>query len=132
MIETEMLETSYARQSSIETKLMKLKRQYGIQKKDYKKQREEYTAKLDNSTLFEKVDALDNPLLGGDGDKQDERRRMDQMNNKLVDANFMGYEAEMRGNNIRNELLRNDEQFMAVEFNVSDPYLTHSLEQSNQ
>ena len=73
---------------------------------------------MDNSTLFEKVDALDNPLLGGQGgDRADERRRMDRMNNKLVDANLMGYEAEMYGNNIRNELFRNDEQFIAVEFN---------------
>ena len=70
--------------------------------------------------MFEKVDALDNPLLGGGDDKAaNERRRMDRMNNKLVDANLMGYEAEMYGNNIRNELYRNDEQFIAVEFNVS-------------
>ena len=69
--------------------------------------------------MFEKVDALDNPLLGGDDKAANERRRMDRMNNKLVDANLMGYEAEMYGNNIRNELYRNDEQFIAVEFNVS-------------
>jgi hypothetical protein len=67
---------------------------------------------------------------------------MDRMNNKLVDANLMGYEAEMYGNNIRNELYRNDEQFIAVEFNVSvfclliDPFeimfLKFYLEQSCQ
>jgi hypothetical protein len=67
------------------------------------------------------VDALENPLLNSDRDKNqgDEKRRMEKMNNKLVDANLMGYEAEMHGNNVRNELLRNDEQFLAVEFNVS-------------
>jgi hypothetical protein len=37
MIEAEMMDTSFAQQASIESKLMKLKRKYGIQKKDYKK-----------------------------------------------------------------------------------------------
>ena len=73
--------------------------------------REAYTAKLDKNHLFEKVDALENPLLNPEKDKnrQEEKRRVEKMNNKLVDANLMGYEAEMYGNNIRNELIRNDE-----------------------
>ena len=37
MIEAEMMDTSFAHQASIEAKLMKLKRKYAIQKRDYKK-----------------------------------------------------------------------------------------------
>ena len=100
--------------------MIKLKKEHQTQKKEYQKLREAYSAKLDKNELFDKVDALENPLLNPEKDKnrQDEKRRMEKMNNKLVDANLMGYEAEMYGNNIRNELMRNDEQFLAVEFNV--------------
>ena len=121
MVQTEMMEMSIVRQGALDAKLIKLKKEHQMQKKEYQKLREAYSAKLDKNELFDKVDALENPLLNPDKEKnrQDERRRMEKMNNKLVDANLMGYEAEMYGNNIRNELIRNDEQFLAVEFNVT-------------
>ena len=121
MVQAEMMEMSIVRQGTLDSKLSKLKKEHALQKKEYQKLREAYTAKLDKDHLFEKVDALENPLINPERDKnkQDERKRIEKMNNRLVDANLMGYEAEMYGNNIRNELLRNDEQFLAVEFNVS-------------
>lgn len=99
---------SFKRQGSVENKLIKLKKEYSAQRREVRKLREKYAHSRDKKDLF---DNMSEPLLK-------ENDRMGAMNNKLVDANLMGYEAEMYGNNIQNELARNDEQFDVIQENV--------------
>lgn len=108
LIESEMLNISFRRQSSLENKLIKLRKEYNTQRREVRKLREKYAHSMDQKELF---DNMGEPLI-----KEDDR--MGAMNNKLIDANLMGYEAEMYGNNIQNELARNKDQFDVIQDNV--------------
>lgn len=103
-----MLNISFRRQSSLENKLIKLRKEYNTQRREVRKLREKYAHSMDQKELF---DNMGEPLI-----KEDDR--MGAMNNKLIDANLMGYEAEMYGNNIQNELARNKDQFDVIQDNV--------------
>jgi len=88
--------------------MIKMKQELQIQKKEVKKQRENYSHAIDKQELFDNLEA---PLLSGD-------ERMNAMNNKLIDANLQGKEAEIYGRNVQNELYRNQHQFEVVNENV--------------
>ena len=112
LIEAELLNVSFARQSKIENKLIRLKKEYTNQRKDIRKKRERFAYMTDKDELFEN---MEDPLLKN---KDNGQNQIDAMNNKLLDANLLGYEAEMYGNNARNELFRNRDQYGAIERNV--------------
>lgn len=108
-----MMNISFRRQNSIENKLIKLRKEYSTQRREVRKLREKFAHTRDKNELF---NDMSEPLVK-------ENDRMAVMNNKLVDANLMGYEAEMYGNNIQNELMRNDEQFSVIQQNVRNFFL---------
>lgn len=108
-MESEILNLSFRRQNSVENKLIKLKKEYNTQRREVRKLREKYAHTRDKNDLF---DNMTEPLMK-------ENDRMGAMNNKLVDANMLGYEAEMYGNNVQNELARNKDQFDVIQDNVN-------------
>jgi hypothetical protein len=92
-----------------------MRKEYATQKREIRRERDTFAYQSDKEELFSN---MEDPLL--DKQKNSARQRIDRMNDKLIDANLEGYEAEMRGNNIQNELFRNKDQFETIGVHVRE------------
>ena len=110
MISGEINSGSAADKRSIQNKMTKIQREFKIQKAEAKKLKSEIAIGSNKDDLFGN---MEDPLL------DNKFNRVGAMNDKLMTANRQGYEAEIYGNNIEAELMRNDNQFDAIGRTVS-------------